>query len=76
MDPMMDVTDQTMTFEVTANQYAKLERDLVSPGTDRVTHKIWVGPLVIPGTWVVTGTLRRQEQPKTTYWVTLSKLGE
>lgn len=73
MSDLDGITDKTVTFDVTAGQYAQLERDLVKPGRPRVTHKISVGPFSLPGTWVVIGTQRRQE-PLGVHRVILAKL--
>lgn len=70
---MEGVTDETITIQVTAGQYAQLEKDQIYPGRPRVTHKVAVGPFYLPGLWVVTGAAQRIENP-TTHWITLSKL--
>ncbi len=71
---MDGVTTETVTLQVTAGQYAQLERDQVYPGRARVTHKIGVGPFVLPGLWVVTGSMYRDEPNGRVHKITLSRL--
>lgn len=72
-EPMADVTDRTITLEVSLGQYAQLEQDREYPGRPRVTHKVSVGPFSVPGNWVVVSTLKG-DYNGTRCYVTLARL--
>lgn len=56
IDPMAGVTDEIVTLQITARQYAQLEKDRVYPGRARVSHTVGIGDFVVPGRWVVVAT--------------------
>lgn len=71
-DPMDGVTTETIELRVTAGQYRVLEQDRIIPGRPRVTHKVTVGPFMMPGLWVVVATQSHQKEDL--HKVTLARL--